>query len=95
MKARKTSLIVGTDASKIQEYDVHEIQQATNNHHEKQPVDDLFLNHYLLLIIVNQMSSSLFWFIGSVGRDMIVANTSGSFSLPLIFAFGWIHLKPW
>ncbi|KAD6794569.1 hypothetical protein E3N88_05465 [Mikania micrantha] len=52
-----------------------------------------FLKHYLLLVVVNQMSSGLFRFIGSAGRDMIVANTFGSFSLLLLFALGGFILN--
>ncbi|KAL8260853.1 hypothetical protein R6Q59_024902 [Mikania micrantha] len=47
-----------------------------------------FLKHYLLLLLVNQMASALFRFIGAMGRNMIVANTFGSFALLLIFALG-------
>ncbi|XP_010254261.1 PREDICTED: pleiotropic drug resistance protein 1-like isoform X1 [Nelumbo nucifera] len=43
---------------------------------------------YLLLLGVNQMASGLFRFIGAVGRDMIVANTFGSFSLLAILVMG-------
>lgn len=34
------------------------------------------------------MSSGLFRFIGALGRNMIVANTFGSFALLLVFALG-------
>ncbi|KAM0034718.1 putative ABC-type xenobiotic transporter [Helianthus debilis subsp. tardiflorus] len=47
-----------------------------------------FLKYYLLLLLVNQMASSLFRFIGAMGRNMIVANTFGSFALLLVFALG-------
>ncbi|KAI7754530.1 hypothetical protein M8C21_028900 [Ambrosia artemisiifolia] len=47
-----------------------------------------FLKHYLLLFLVNQMASALFRFIGAMGRNMIVANTFGSFALLLVFALG-------
>ncbi|KAI3803437.1 hypothetical protein L1987_31588 [Smallanthus sonchifolius] len=52
-----------------------------------------FLKHYLLLVIINQMSSALFRFIGAAGRNMIVANTFGSFSLLLLFALGGFVLN--
>ncbi|CAI9267482.1 unnamed protein product [Lactuca saligna] len=47
-----------------------------------------FFKQYLLLLLVNQMSSGLFRFIGALGRNMIVANTFGSFALLLVFALG-------
>ncbi|WOK99146.1 ABC transporter G family member 36-like isoform X2 [Canna indica] len=43
---------------------------------------------YLLLLAVNQMASGLFRFIGAVGRNMIVANTFGSFSLLIVLVLG-------
>ncbi|XP_072970521.1 ABC transporter G family member 36-like [Typha angustifolia] len=43
---------------------------------------------YLLLLAVNQVASSLFRFIGGLGRDMIVANTFGSFSLLILLVLG-------
>ncbi|KAK9049678.1 hypothetical protein SSX86_031353 [Deinandra increscens subsp. villosa] len=52
-----------------------------------------FLKYYLLLVITNQVSSALFRFIGSAGRNMIVANTFGSFALLLIFALGGFVLN--
>ncbi|GAB4850133.1 transcription factor [Ancistrocladus abbreviatus] len=42
----------------------------------------------LLLTLANQVASSLFRFIGASGRNMIVANTFGSFALLLLFALG-------
>uniref|UniRef100_A0A7N0TS87 ABC transporter domain-containing protein n=2 Tax=Kalanchoe fedtschenkoi TaxID=63787 RepID=A0A7N0TS87_KALFE len=55
---------------------------------------------YLLLIFVNQMASALFRVIAAVGRNMIVANTFGAFSLLLLFALGGFvlsrdNVKPW
>ncbi|KAI3759658.1 hypothetical protein L6452_07637 [Arctium lappa] len=47
-----------------------------------------FVKHFLILLLVNQMSSGLFRFIGALGRNMIVANTFGSFALLMIFALG-------
>ncbi|KDP36996.1 hypothetical protein JCGZ_06052 [Jatropha curcas] len=48
---------------------------------------------YLLLLLVNQMSSALFRLIASVGRNMIVANTFGSFALLALFALGGVILS--
>ncbi|XP_076929681.1 pleiotropic drug resistance protein 1-like [Bidens hawaiensis] len=47
-----------------------------------------FIKQYFLLLAVNQMSSALFRFIGALGRNMIVANTFGSFALLLVFVLG-------
>ncbi|CAK9174670.1 unnamed protein product [Ilex paraguariensis] len=41
---------------------------------------------YLLLLLVNQMASGLFRFVGAVGRNLIVANTFGSFVMLALFA---------
>lgn len=48
---------------------------------------------YLLLLLINQMASALFRFIGAVGRNMIVANTFGSFALLVLFALGGFVLS--
>jgi len=45
-----------------------------------------FVKFYFILLLVNQMSSGLFRFIGAMGRNMIVANTFGSFAILLVFA---------
>ncbi|XP_041993380.1 pleiotropic drug resistance protein 1-like isoform X2 [Salvia splendens] len=46
------------------------------------------LKQYFLLLFVHQSASGLFRFIGSAGRNMIVANTFGLFALLLLFALG-------
>ncbi|KNA08458.1 hypothetical protein SOVF_162410 isoform A [Spinacia oleracea] len=56
--------------------------------------------HYLILVLVNQMAGALFRAIGALGRNMIVANTFGSFALLTLFALGGFVLsrddvKPW
>ncbi|CAL5444031.1 unnamed protein product [Camellia sinensis] len=48
---------------------------------------------YLLLLLVHQMASGLFRFIGAVGRNMIVANTFGSFALLMFFTLGGFILS--
>ncbi|KDP36994.1 hypothetical protein JCGZ_06050 [Jatropha curcas] len=48
---------------------------------------------YLLLLLVNQMASGLFRLIASIGRNMIVANTFGSFALLTLFALGGFVLS--
>ncbi|XP_050231953.1 pleiotropic drug resistance protein 1-like isoform X2 [Mercurialis annua] len=55
-------------------------------------VERLFRQFFLLLLI-NQMASGLFRFIASVGRNMIVANTFGSFALLTLFALGGFVLS--
>ncbi|XP_024979260.1 pleiotropic drug resistance protein 1-like isoform X2 [Cynara cardunculus var. scolymus] len=52
-----------------------------------------FLKHYLLLVVVNQMAAGLFRFMGAAGRNMIVANTFGSFALLILFALGGFVLS--
>ncbi|KAJ9537475.1 hypothetical protein OSB04_030208 [Centaurea solstitialis] len=52
-----------------------------------------FLKHYLILVAVNQMASGLFRFMGAAGRNMIVANTFGSFALLILFALGGFVLS--
>ncbi|KAK8670155.1 hypothetical protein V6N13_104915 [Hibiscus sabdariffa] len=46
------------------------------------------LRQYFVLVLANQMSSGLFRFIAATGRNMIVANTFGSFALLVLFALG-------
>ncbi|ERM97072.1 hypothetical protein AMTR_s00122p00119310 [Amborella trichopoda] len=48
---------------------------------------------YLLLVLVNQMASGLFRFIASLGRDMVVANTFGAFSLLVLMVLGGFILS--
>ncbi|KAF2301515.1 hypothetical protein GH714_025374 [Hevea brasiliensis] len=48
---------------------------------------------YLLLVLVGQMASALFRFIAAAGRNMIVANTFGSFALLTLFALGGFILS--
>ncbi|KAI8558575.1 hypothetical protein RHMOL_Rhmol04G0105600 [Rhododendron molle] len=48
---------------------------------------------YLLLLFVNQMSSALFRFVGGIGRNIIVANTFGSFALLTVLVLGGFVLS--
>ncbi|XP_043718326.1 pleiotropic drug resistance protein 1-like isoform X1 [Telopea speciosissima] len=48
---------------------------------------------YLLLLCVSQMSSGLFRFIAAAGRNEIIANTFGSFSLLIILVMGGFILS--
>ncbi|KAH7847927.1 hypothetical protein Vadar_031716 [Vaccinium darrowii] len=59
-----------------------------------------FFKQYLLLLCINQMASALFRFIGGLGRNMIVANTYGSFALLVVlvlggFALSRVNVKKW
>ncbi|KAG5249761.1 pleiotropic drug resistance protein [Salix suchowensis] len=57
------------------------------------PNVERFLRQYFLLLLINQMASALFRFIAATGRNMIVANTFGSFALLTIFALGGVILS--
>ncbi|KAI5600727.1 hypothetical protein BDE02_01G044500 [Populus trichocarpa] len=52
-----------------------------------------FFKLYVVLVLINQMASALFRFIAAAGRNMIVANTFGSFVLLAIFALGGFVLS--
>ncbi|CDO98092.1 unnamed protein product [Coffea canephora] len=52
-----------------------------------------FFKHYLILVAINQVASALFRFIGAASRNMIVANTFGTFALMLLFALGGFVLS--
>ncbi|XP_062204828.1 ABC transporter G family member 36 [Phragmites australis] len=47
-----------------------------------------FFKQYLLLLAINQMSASLFRFIGGAARNMIVANVFASFMLLVVMVLG-------
>ncbi|XP_022732621.1 ABC transporter G family member 32 [Durio zibethinus] len=47
-----------------------------------------FLRQFLLYFSLHQMSIALFRVIGSLGRNMIVANTFGSFAMLVVMALG-------
>ncbi|XAR69346.1 Sulfate-transporting ATPase [Bertholletia excelsa] len=48
---------------------------------------------YLLLMCMNQMANSLFRLIAALGRNMIMANTFGSFSLLVVLVLGGFILS--
>ncbi|TQD71630.1 hypothetical protein C1H46_042844 [Malus baccata] len=52
-----------------------------------------FLKQYLLLLLLNQMASGLFRFMGALGRNIIVANTFGSFALVAVLVLGGFVLS--
>ncbi|XP_043698940.1 ABC transporter G family member 32 isoform X1 [Telopea speciosissima] len=47
-----------------------------------------FLQQFLLLFFLHQMSTALFRLMASLGRNMIVANTFGSFAMLVVMALG-------
>ncbi|KAJ7962920.1 Pleiotropic drug resistance ABC transporter [Quillaja saponaria] len=47
-----------------------------------------FLKQYLLLFLVHQMGSALFRFLAAVGRNPVVSNTVGAFTLLILFVNG-------
>ncbi|KAI4376163.1 hypothetical protein MLD38_013953 [Melastoma candidum] len=59
-----------------------------------------FFKQYLLLVSINQMAGGLFRFMGALGRNIIVANTFGSFALLTVFTLGGfiisrVDVKKW
>ncbi|CAI8605873.1 unnamed protein product [Vicia faba] len=46
------------------------------------------LRQYLILLCINQMASSLFRLMAALGRNVIVANTVGSFALLVVMVLG-------
>ncbi|XP_044472279.1 pleiotropic drug resistance protein 1-like isoform X2 [Mangifera indica] len=52
-----------------------------------------FFRQYLILLCVNQMASGLFRCIGAIGRNIIVANTFGSFALLSVLVLGGFVLS--
>ncbi|KAF8393306.1 hypothetical protein HHK36_021547 [Tetracentron sinense] len=52
-----------------------------------------FLRQYLVLFVLHQMSIALFRLMASLGRNMIVANTFGSFALLVVMALGGFILS--
>ncbi|PON57941.1 ABC type transporter protein [Parasponia andersonii] len=64
------------------------------------PNIERFFKQYLLLLCINQMASGLFRFMGALGRNIIVANTFGSFALLAVLVMGGFILRrddvrPW
>eukprot|EP01018_Ginkgo_biloba_P004085 Gb_15493 [translate_table: standard] len=52
-----------------------------------------FFRQFLLLLLVHMMSTSLFRFIASLGRNMIVANTFGAFAIIIVLLLGGFLLS--
>ncbi|KAL1300995.1 hypothetical protein AAHE18_18G221300 [Arachis hypogaea] len=57
------------------------------------PSFERFIKQYFLLACINQMASALFRFMGAVGRNLIVANTFGSFALLAVMVMGGFILS--
>ncbi|MED6171515.1 transcription factor [Stylosanthes scabra] len=49
-----------------------------------------FLKQYLVIFCINQMASALFRLMAALGRDIVVANTAGTFSLLSVTVLGGI-----
>ncbi|KAG2371055.1 Pleiotropic drug resistance protein [Vigna angularis] len=52
-----------------------------------------FLKQYLLLLLLGQMASALFRTIAATGRNMIIANTFGSFAIVTLLTLGGFILS--
>ncbi|KAL6221183.1 hypothetical protein ACLB2K_008935 [Fragaria x ananassa] len=52
------------------------------------PAISRFFGQFLVYFLLHQMSTALFRFMGSLGRNMIVANTFGSFAMLIVMALG-------
>ncbi|CAL9118099.1 unnamed protein product [Musa acuminata var. zebrina] len=64
------------------------------------PNIERFFRHYLLLVLISQMASGLFRLLAAVGREMVVADTFGSFAqLVLLILGGFLisreNIKKW
>ncbi|XP_059461768.1 pleiotropic drug resistance protein 1-like [Corylus avellana] len=57
------------------------------------PNIERFFKHFLLLLCINQMASGLFRLMGALGRNIIVANTFGSFALLAVLVLGGFVLS--
>ena len=61
---------------------------SLNSSYYKSPSFRRMFKQFLLLLLISQMASGLFRFIAALGRNMIVANTFGSFALLAIMTLG-------
>ncbi|KAK1298163.1 Pleiotropic drug resistance protein TUR2 [Acorus calamus] len=57
------------------------------------PYIERFFRQYLILVLVSQMASALFRFLGSVGRNMVIASTFGSFAQLVLMVLGGFVLS--
>ncbi|XP_065849073.1 pleiotropic drug resistance protein 1-like isoform X2 [Euphorbia lathyris] len=58
-----------------------------------EPNIERFFKQYMLLLCTNQMASGLFRLMAAIGRNIIVANTFGSFALVAILVLGGFVLS--
>ncbi|XP_008785597.2 ABC transporter G family member 39 [Phoenix dactylifera] len=59
-----------------------------------------FFRHYLLLVLISQMASGLFRVLAALGREMVVADTFGSFAQLVLLILGGflisrVDIKKW
>ncbi|KAI0515912.1 hypothetical protein KFK09_008582 [Dendrobium nobile] len=59
-----------------------------------------FFKHYLLLVLISQMASGLFRLLAALGREMVVADTFGSFAQIVLLILGGFlisreNIKKW
>ncbi|XP_061993147.1 ABC transporter G family member 32 [Rosa rugosa] len=64
------------------------------------PAISRFFGQFLVYFLLHQMSTALFRLMGSLGRNMIVANTFGSFAMLVVMALGGFiisrdHIPKW
>ncbi|KAM5547799.1 hypothetical protein ABKV19_001989 [Rosa sericea] len=64
------------------------------------PAISRFFGQFLVYFLLHQMSTALFRLMGSLGRNMIVANTFGSFAMLVVMALGGYiisrdHIPKW
>ncbi|XP_024516623.1 ABC transporter G family member 31 [Selaginella moellendorffii] len=64
------------------------------------PEADRFFRYMFLLMLMHQMALAIFRLIGALARDMVVANTFGSFALLIVFLLGGFiiarnDIHPW
>ncbi|KAB1204550.1 Pleiotropic drug resistance protein 1 [Morella rubra] len=57
------------------------------------PNIERFFKQFFLLLCINQMASGLFRLMGALGRNIIVANTFGSFALLVVLVLGGFVLS--
>ncbi|KAJ1691234.1 hypothetical protein LUZ63_015389 [Rhynchospora breviuscula] len=64
------------------------------------PNIERFFRHYLLLVLISQLASGLFRLLAAVGREMVVADTFGSFAQLILLILGGFlisrdNIKKW
>nr|Q8GU88.1 RecName: Full=ABC transporter G family member 39; Short=OsABCG39; AltName: Full=Pleiotropic drug resistance protein 7; Short=OsPDR7 [Oryza sativa Japonica Group]BAD24998.1 PDR-like ABC transporter [Oryza sativa Japonica Group]BAD25007.1 PDR-like ABC transporter [Oryza sativa Japonica Group]CAD59570.1 PDR-like ABC transporter [Oryza sativa Japonica Group] len=64
------------------------------------PNIERFFRHYVLLVLISQMASGLFRLLAALGREMVVADTFGSFAQLILLVLGGFlisreNIKKW